>query len=91
VGGQCKDDRFVHKSLDVKAYLLEAKSVPSESWPLQNIVITNIIWCIAYKLEFGGGVVYCPITVQSYCTRVGNAGKRGGDERMVDSCTTASQ
>jgi len=31
-----------------------------------------------YKLEFGGGVVYCPITVQSYCTRVGNAGKRGG-------------
>jgi len=22
------------------------------------------IWCIAYKREFGGGVVYCPIIVQ---------------------------
>jgi len=46
--------------------------------PLHDIVITNIVWCIGYKREFGGGVVYCPIIVQSYFTRVGNAGKRGG-------------
>jgi len=36
----------------------------SAIWPLDEIVITNIVWCIAYKREFGGGVVYCPIIVQ---------------------------
>ena len=35
-------------------------------WPLHDIVITNIVWCIAYKREVGRGVLYCPITVQQY-------------------------
>ena len=59
------------------------------TWPLHDIAITDIVWCIAYKRESGGEVVYSPIIVQSYCTRVGNAG--GGNERMVDSCKTASK
>jgi len=33
-------------------------------WPLHDIVITNIVWCIADKREVGRGVVYCPIIVQ---------------------------
>jgi len=33
-------------------------------WPLHDIDITNIVWCLAYKREFGEGVVYCPIVVQ---------------------------
>jgi len=32
---------------------------------------------MAYTLEVGGGVVYCPIVVQQYYTRVANAGGRG--------------
>jgi len=24
-------------------------------WPLHNIAITNIVWCIAYKPGVGGG------------------------------------
>ena len=46
-------------------------------WPLHDLVITNIVWCIAYKREVARGVIYCPIIVQLYCTRVGNAGGRG--------------
>jgi len=39
-------------------------AVPRGGWPSHDIVITNIVWCIAYKREFGGGgVVYCPIIV----------------------------
>jgi len=60
---------------------------------LYTIVITNIVWCIAYKSEVGRGVVYCPRTVQKYnsiatwwAMQVG-----GGNEGMVDSCTTASK
>jgi len=30
------------------------------TWPLHDIVITNIVWCSAYKREVGRGVVYCP-------------------------------
>jgi len=48
-----------------------------EYWPLHDIVLTNIVWCIAYKREVGSGVVYYPIIVQSCCTRVGSAGGRG--------------
>jgi len=25
------------------------------SWPLHDIVITNIVWCMAYQREFEGG------------------------------------
>jgi len=60
------------------------------TWPLHDLVITNLIRCSAYKREVGRGVVYCLIIVQSNCTRVGDAGGRG-NERMVDSCTTASK
>jgi len=42
-----------------------------------------------YGIQKGGrgGVVYCAIIVQSYCTRVGNAGGRGEwkDGRFVHS------
>jgi len=57
--------------------------------PLHDIVITNIAWCIVYKREFGRGVVYCPIIVRLYCTIQVEVG--GGNERMVGSCTTATQ
>jgi len=48
------------------------RSVPSAprantctvAWLLHDIVITNIVWYIAYKQEFVGGVVYCPMIVQ---------------------------
>jgi len=40
-------------------------------WPAYDIAITNIVWCIAYKRKVARGVVYCPIIVHSYCTRVG--------------------
>jgi len=33
-------------------------------WPLHDIVIANIVWCITYKRESGEEVVYCPIIVQ---------------------------
>jgi len=29
-----------------------------------DIVITNIVWCMAYQREVEGGVVYCPTAVQ---------------------------
>ena len=45
--------------------ILIAPPPPADpTWPLHVIVITNIVWCIAYKREVGGGVVYCPIVVQ---------------------------
>jgi len=34
------------------------------SWPLHDIVITNFVWCIAYKRETEKGIVYCVIIVQ---------------------------
>jgi len=39
-------------------------------WPLHDIVNTNIVWCMAYNSEVGGGVVYCAIVVQKYCNEV---------------------
>jgi len=47
-------------------------------WPLHDIVITNIVWCLAYKRAVGRGVVYCPRIVEQNCTRLGNAAGRGG-------------
>jgi len=44
--------------------------VRGTGWPLHDIVIANIVWCMAYKREVGGGVGYCPKVVQQYCTRV---------------------
>ena len=69
--GATKNGRRVHLS-----YL-----GPASSWPLHDIVMTNMVWCIAYKREFGGGVVYCLIIGQWYCNSEGNAGEGGGDKR----------
>jgi len=33
-------------------------------WPLHDIVITNIVWCIAYNRGVGRGVLYCVIIVR---------------------------
>jgi len=51
---------------------------PLTLWPLHDIVIviTNLVLCIAFKRKVGRRVVYCPIIVRYYCTRVGNAGGR---------------
>jgi len=46
-------------------------------WPLHDIAINNIVWCTAYEREGGREVIYCPIIVESYSTRVNNAGGRG--------------
>jgi len=35
-----------------------------KGWPLQDIVIAKIVWCIAYTREVGRGVLYCSIIVQ---------------------------
>ena len=40
----------------------DAERIPP--WPLQDIVINNIVWCMACTREVRGGVVYCPIAVQ---------------------------
>jgi len=52
-----------HKEGVVKleAVVLGAVHAP---WPLHDIVITNIVWCVAYKREIEGGVVCCPLAVQ---------------------------
>jgi len=62
----------------------------SPTWPLQDIVLTNIVWCIAYTREVERGVVYCPKSCDSivpgWAMQVG-----GGSEMMVDLCTPASK
>jgi len=63
---------------------------PATSWPSHDIVMNNIVSRIAYKPEVGGE----SFTVQYACTSIapGRAVQvGGGDERMVDSCTTASK
>jgi len=34
------------------------------AWSLHNIVITNLVWCMAYKREVGEGLVCYSIVVQ---------------------------
>jgi len=46
-------------------------------WPLHDIAITNVVWCMTYTKEGRGGVVYCAIDVQWYCNSAGSAGGRG--------------
>ena len=46
-------------------------------WPLQDVAITNIVWCMAYKGGVGMRVVYCAIVVHTYCNGVNNAGGGG--------------
>ena len=47
-------------------------------------------YCMVYGIRKGGrgGGRICAIVVHSYCNRVGNAG-RGGNIRMINSCTEA--
>jgi len=47
-------------------------------------------YCMVHCIEKGGrrGVAYCAMVVQSYCNRVGFAG-RGSNRRMMDSHTKA--
>ena len=35
------------------------RSESSRYWPLQDTVITNAVWCIAYKREVGRDISYC--------------------------------
>ena len=55
-------------------------------WPLHDIVITNILWCVAYKGRVGGRMYMahksrnCIAVV--WVTRMG-----GVNEGKVDSCT----
>jgi len=41
--GQDKDDSLVYKSFAVNEFLVEANS-----WPLHDIVMINLVWCMAY-------------------------------------------
>jgi len=47
------------------------------TWPLHDIAITDIVWCMASKGGFGGGGVYCAMVVQYFRNRVGFAGGGG--------------
>jgi len=33
----------------------------SVRWPLDDIAITNIVWCMAHNRNIGGGGLYCTI------------------------------
>jgi len=34
------------------------------AWPLHNIAIPNIVWCVAHKKVVAGGGVFCAIVVK---------------------------
>jgi len=59
---QGTDDPLAYEHLfggaKVRAPPTCARPVPVAAWPLHDTVITNIVWCMAYKQEVGGGVVY---------------------------------
>jgi len=40
------------------------------SWPLHDIAITHLAWCMAYTGGVDGGGVYYAMVVQLYCNRV---------------------
>jgi len=54
------------------------------------IVITNIVWCMAYKRRVGGR----SYIAQQSCNRIAIVWAMqvgGGGEGMIDSCTEASK
>ena len=55
-------------------------------WPLHDIVITNIVWCMAYKGRVGGRICmeqdFRNGIAVVWVMRMG-----GGDKGMIDSCT----
>jgi len=42
----------------------DAYRIRSSCWPLHEIAITNIVWCMTYKRGSRDGVVYCAIAVK---------------------------
>jgi len=46
-------------------------------WPLHDIAIANIVWCMAYRSGGRKVAVYCAMGVQYNCSRVGFAGGEG--------------
>jgi len=52
-------------------------------WPLYDIAITIMVWCMADKRGSWGGVINCAIFVQQCCNSVGKAGG-GGNKKMID-------
>jgi len=61
----------------------------ARAWPLHHSYHQS---CLVYSMQTGGrkGSLILSNNREQYYTRVGNAGGRG-DDRMVDSCTTASK
>jgi len=63
----------------------DAATVPA-SWPLQDIVITNIVWCMAYRREAWGGSFIAQYSCNSTATVwVGNADADGEGQEKYDS------
>ena len=55
-------------------------------WPLHDIIITNIIWCMSYKREVEGGLYIARWLCNSIATVWAmQAGRK--HERTIDSCT----
>jgi len=44
--------------------LLEQPFRWARGWPLHDIAIANIVWCMTFKGGVGGGGVYCAMVVQ---------------------------
>jgi len=57
---------YIHARICIRCRVLTfaLRIFRSTPWPLHDIVLTDIVWCAAYKWEVGRGVVYCPIVVQ---------------------------
>jgi len=45
-------------------YPLEEMLYTCSIWPLHDIAMTTIVWCMAHTKSGSGGVVYCAIVVQ---------------------------
>ena len=54
--------------------------------PLHDIVITNTVWCMAYKFQSGRGVIYCTKSRNSIAL-VWVMQMGGCNKGMIDSCT----
>jgi len=50
--------------------LKREKGAYVEIWPLHDIAIANIVWCIAYKRGVRTGGVYCAVVGQYICNSV---------------------
>ena len=59
--------------------------VAGTHWPIHDIAIANIEWCMAYAGGVWGGVVYCAVVVHYFCNSVDIADARGQykDVRLV--------